>query len=322
MPWYHRNTDGTFKALAAGRALSRDHVRPQMIFDPGSWWYKRLPTNPPLDANSSAIMANISATYGGSVSLDRTQYTPQIVIATNADPLVTFTWNNVLGAGSSLNLLNEHLNNVRIPTWAAPASGSDSEITIYNQDTGQYTDIWVATKNSNTDWSAAWGGTIQNARTNSGVHVHPYGAVASGFPFLPGMVTADEVRDGHIAHVVGIGLPLALIDSTISDPATRTDGTATPAANTISEGQRLILPASINVANLNISRTAKIIARAAQEYGLIVWDRGETSWTIRAQNGTGMTSNPWPTLLGGAADPLNGFPMSQMQVMPRNWMPS
>ena len=58
MPWYHRNTDGTFTALAAGRALSRDHVRPQMIFDPGSWWYKRLPTNPPLDANSSAIMAN------------------------------------------------------------------------------------------------------------------------------------------------------------------------------------------------------------------------------------------------------------------------
>lgn len=321
MASYHRQSNGTWKAMVAGRALTRDNIRPQQIFDPNSFWFQRLPNNPPIATDSAAIMARITAAYPGTVSLDRTQYTPEVVVASNSDPLVSFSWDNVTGAASSLNLLTEHLNNVRIPTSAAPASGTDAEIAIWNRDTGQYTDIWSAKKISNTQWSAAWGGTIQNPRSNAGIHVHPYGAVAAGFAFLPGMVMADEVRDGHIPHVVGIGLPKALINSGISAPATRTDGDSAT-ANSISEGQRLILPASVNVQALNVSKVCKMVARAAQEYGLIVWDRGETSWTIRAQNGVGMTTNPWPSLLNNVADPLAGFPMSQMKVMPLDWMPT
>lgn len=113
-------------------------------------------------------------------------------------------------------------------------------------------------------------------------------------------------------------------DSTdqVSIPANRTDGEGT-GPNLVSEGQRLILPRTLDIESLPISRTAKIVARAAQEFGLIVWDRGETSTTIRAVNATGMSADPYPALLAGhEVNPLAGFPVAQLQVVAKDWMPA
>lgn len=322
MPWRTKTGAGVWAGMSRAYPLSRDHIRARALFAKDSFWWKPLPASPPIASDSAAIVTNTLTPQVTRISLDRTSYTPQIVLARNTDPVVTFTFDASMGYTEHPQLISDHLTGIRIPVDAAPAAGTDQEVCIYNVDTRQYTDIWHATRTDATHWEAAYAGTIPDASVSNGVHTVPFGATASGLAFLPGMVGPDELAEGWIGHVIGIGLPRACLNNAVSAPANRTDGEGT-GANLISEGQRLILPRTVNVDSLGLTRTGKIIARAAQEFGLIVWDRGETSTTIRAVNATGMTVDPYPQLLAGhATDPLAGFPVNQLQVMPRDWMPA
>jgi len=66
----------------------------------------------------------------------------------------------------------------------------------------------------------------------------------------------------------------------VSWPATRSDGNG---KGLIAEGQRFRLNPSVNVDSLNIHPVAKIIAKAGQKCGFIVWDKAG-SLSIRVQN--------------------------------------
>ena len=206
---------------------------------------------------------------------------------------------------------------------AAPAAGTDGEVVIHNIDTGDCTELWQATRVDANNWTCVWGGTIRNARTSDGTHPAGYGTMACGLAFLPSMITPDELRDGWIGHAIGIGMPPSTVDNRIVPPATRTDGDLT-ATDLVSEGQRLRIPRSVNVYNLGLNRTATIIARAAQEYGFIIVDRGgQTRAIVRALNPAGLSSDPYPTLLAGhSADPLVDFPIELLQPIARSWTPT
>lgn len=320
--WHSKNSAGTWGVLTRARHLDRDHIRARALFNPDGFWWKRLPANPPTAANNTNMRATIRDNMTD-VNLDRTSYTPRVVVATNSDPVVTFTYDASSGYAEHPDLISTQLTGIRIPTDAAPAAGTDKEIVIYNRDTCQMTDIWNATKVDDLNWKASWAGTIQDTRASDGVHANPFGAVASGLAFVPGMVMPDELRDGWIGHVIGVGIRNLCLNSEVSAPATRTDGTGT-GTNLLSEGQRLFLPRSLDIDALPMGRVGKVIARAAQEYGFIIWDLGpSTAFTIRALNATGMTEDPYPAILTDVSpdDPLAGFPIDQLHVMPMNWMP-
>ena len=322
MPWRTKRSDGGWDAMSRAHPLSRDHVRARAIFNKDAFWWKPLPTSPPLAANSASIVSGALVPNIAGISLDRTSYTPQVAIASNSDPVVTFTYDTATGYSEHPQLISGNLTGIRVPRTTVPAAGTDREVVVYNVDTKQYTDMWFATKVNDTNWTVGYAGTIQDASTSSGVHTAPFGATACGLAFLPGLVTPDDLAAGWIGHVVGIGLPKACLNNQVSIPANRTDGEGT-GPNLVSEGQRLILPRTLDIESLPISRTAKIVARAAQEFGLIVWDRGETSTTIRAVNATGMSVDPYPALLAGhEANPLAGFPVAQLQVVAKDWMPA
>jgi hypothetical protein len=137
------------------------------------------------------------------------------------------------------------------------------------------------------EWGAQWGGRMDGIGSNPGWWVtsrqagHTFGTTASGIPFLAGLLTIEELRRGEINHVVGFALPESAAGRH-SHPAQRSDGrSGNPDA--IPQGTIFRLPADLDLDALAMDPFARMIARAVQRHGMILWD---TSGVVgfRAEN--------------------------------------
>jgi hypothetical protein len=152
-----------------------------------------------------------------------------------------------------------------------------------------------------------------------------YGTTATSLPFIGGQITAAELSAGVINHAMGISLVDAEKRTIFSWPAQRSDG-VNPynVRNRIPEGSRFRLDPAVNVDALPMTRAGKIIAKAAQKYGFIVWDRAGAI-SLRAQNTLSYTQvgqpNPYPALFNNTPSysVLNGFPWHRLQFLPMNY---
>jgi hypothetical protein len=95
----------------------------------------------------------------------------------------------------------------------------------------------------------------------------------SGIPAYAGLLRPWEIRQGRIEHALAFGYRETAAEKCVF-PASKTDGKSTlPFA--IPEGARLQLDPSLTEADfdqMGLDPTAKIIARALQEYGMILVD--------------------------------------------------
>lgn len=308
----------------------------QDVFAADSFWYRALPDDTPTDARSASMvpwLRSVGVEAFGSKSRDlpsttinTTHYSATIYRTDASDPTVTVSWKDCLNQSPPPPELTEQFTDVRIPHDAVPGRGSDAPISLYDGPTDRYTDLWVADK-TELGWTACWGGSIEDASTNPGYFPSPYGATASGLPMEPGAITAAELRDGRIDHVLSMSVPTDAVSDVISWPAQRTDGESDePLA--LAEGQRLRLPASIDLDELGLNPTTLTVARAVQEYGVVVVDRSG-AFTFHAENPDAMPTDPYPELFGGLdnhsvlwGDPAQGdepFPFDDLEVLPVDW---
>jgi hypothetical protein len=297
------------------------------IFAPTSFWYQPIPANAPLDPNSANLTANLTQqikTHYNNVILNTTSYASPVYIAEANIPTVAVKFWDCQGKGYTPTGINEQWSAVPIPSFAAPATGTDAEMTIYQPSTDTLWEFWQ-TKHSNGVWQACWGGRLQNVSKNNGTWPGGFGTTATGLPFLGGQISAEELQRGEICHAIGISLVDVEAHWRISWPAQRSDGyNPNGAPNRIAEGQRFRLDPTIDVNKLNIHPVAKTIARAAQKYGFIVWDKAG-SVSLRAWNPKGYTlagkPDPYSSLFNGTANYalLNGFPWDKLQFLPINY---
>jgi hypothetical protein len=180
-------------------------------------------------------------------------------------------------------------------------------------------------KTSTGGWRACWGGKMTNVSSNPGIWTKPYGAAATGLPFAPGQITADELRSGVINHVIGIAIVDAENWDKWSWPANRSDGwNSANVPNRIWEGQRFRIDPTVNIDALNLSRVGKMVAIAGQKYGFVVWDKAG-SISLRFENPKSLTlvgqADPYPDLFGGMPNyaVLNGVPWDKLQFLPVNY---
>jgi hypothetical protein len=199
-------------------------------------------------------------------------------------------------------------------------------MTIYQPSTNTIWELWISKKDTTTgNWTACWGGKLTNAISNQGMFPQNYGTTATSLPFLGGQITAEELTRGEIKHVIGISLVEVEKASIYSWPASRSDGyNPNNVPNRIAEGQRFRLDPNVNVDALPMTKAGKIIAKAAQKYGFVVWDKAG-SVGIRAQNSDSYIAlgkpNPYPALYENkpAYAVLNGFPWDKLQFLPMNY---
>jgi hypothetical protein len=319
-------------ALATSLSGTDTRAVSSRIFSSASPFYQKLPANAPAASDSSALVASLNKQahdfYGtatlANVGLNTVKYTPPMYVARSSDPLYDVTaWSCQSGSGSLATIFNENMQDINIPADAQPDPSDDGSMTIYNPDTRQLVELWKARKVSG-QWQACWGGRINDAGNSLGVFSNTWGVSASGMAMWATTIRAQEIQQGRIDHVIGLSIPY--IKSTISWPAVRTDGWRT--GSELSLGQMLRLPASLDIDAMKLSPLARTIAKAAQEYGIIITDTGG-SVSFAAENALGLATNPYPGLfrnrwafqelqanasLGEAA-----FPLDKLVALPMNY---
>lgn len=313
----------SFPLSAAAEALPTDAV-----FSPGSFWYTPIPANAALHPNSANLVQDIlrqKATYYQTVTINTTEYTSPVYTVGADVPTVKVTEWDCQKKGFSDASLATQWAAVPIPSYALPSKGTDAEMTIYQPSTNTVWEFWQTRKTADGQWQACWGGRLQNASASDGTFYKYYGTTATSLPFLGGQITAEELARGEIRHAIGFSIVEAEHYTQFSWPAHRSDGWNPYAlANRVQEGQRFRLDPTINVDALPMSRAGKIIAKAAQKYGFVVWDKSG-ALALRAQNATSYTAlgqtNPYPALFEGKPNyaVLNGFPWDKLQFLPLNY---
>lgn len=294
-----------------------DALPTDAIFAPTSFWYQPIPANVPLHASSTQFAQDFVRqrnSYYNTVAINSWNYASPVYIASADTPTVDIGFLDCQGKGYFDSGLKSQFTAVPLPANAEAANGSDRELTIYDPVNNRLWDFWKFDKASG---KACWGGRMLDTKSSNGIFPFPYGTTATGLPFIGGQITAEELRRGEIRHVIGISLVDAAPSNVVSWPAGRSDGNGT---GIIPEGTRFRLDPSINVDALSIHPVAKIIAKAAQKYGFVVWDRAG-SVSVRFQNPKSYPSDPYPALFNGTPsyNILNGIPWDKLQFMPANY---
>lgn len=317
-----------FILLISAFSVKADIALPtDQIFSPKSFWYQPIPQNVDLHENSAEFVKEFirqkNAHYG-TVTINTTSYASPVYYPGKDGPVKKVTEWNCQNKKSTDKELALQWSAVPIPDNAIPADGSDAEMSIYQASTDTLWDFWKARKIDG-QWQACWGGRIVNASKNEGFFDKYYGTTATSLPFIGGQITAEELIRGEIKHVIGISLVDLETWKVFSWPAHRSDGwNPNNIAYRIPEGARFRLDPSVNVDNLKMHPIGKIIAKAAQKYGFVVWDKAGAI-SLRAQNPYSYTAmgkpNPYDALFAGSRRYaiLSGFPWDKLQFLPMNY---
>ncbi len=303
-------------------------------FASDSIWNLRLLNNAPIDHESRSYvnwLAQSVVAHGAwlnTTSCGMPEYwaaanTPTVKVALDhpsyEDPALIRAWSAV-----------------PIPRDATPASCNDGNFAVLQtQPTGAVREweFWSASKSRAGDWTARWGGAIDNVLTDRGVAsplqwsdpaaptwtarraTYGWNVTASGVSMIAGVITNQELASRVIPHALAMAVTSAAAWKWMW-PAQRTDGYSTdPAA--LPEGAHLRLAPSVNVDALHVTPLVKMLARAAQEYGIVVRDQTAGADVFYAEPPDRSGPNLLSPLLGGQslASALAAFPWAKLVVL-------
>ncbi|GAB1821760.1 hypothetical protein [Herbidospora sp. RD11066] len=261
-------------ALVMAPATADAHPKPTNGFAKWGPWNQKIPRHVTLAPNSQAIVNNIKLDKEqnyGSWAINTDEYSAPIYTVGRHTPRKKWRFSDCLGLPHLAPVIADSLRAVPTPPDLIVSKGTDASVAIYQPSTDTYWDFWRAEKDAQGNWSACWGGKIDNFSRNPGIFDNPLGATATGLPFGAFTIRIEELRRGYIDHALNIVTVRTRTDCN-SWPATRNDGYV-DGADIPCEGQRFRLDPAFDISTLT-SPAARTIARAMQEYGLIMTDKG------------------------------------------------
>jgi hypothetical protein len=197
-------------------------------------------------------------------------YSHPVVRASASDPLVAVTWRYAAQAPWT-----NGTTSYRIPANAVPASGSDAHLHVVQPDGVTVHEAYQFARTGATTASAfKWApfdlrgsGIGTTAGVNAGTRA--YGGSALG-----GLVRRGELERGVIPHALALTLTNAQLKSGFVWPATSEDTGGSTYAGLVPMGSLVAIPPSVDIGSLGLSAGGQAIARALQDYGAYVVDRG------------------------------------------------
>lgn len=250
---------------------------PSRFFQSNSTWYEKIPSTPVMNPRSAEIIAYMNS-ITASISTSYSGFSHPIFYAHSATPIVTVQDTQPAAVAQGWNL-------VPIPPEARPAgyglSGyHDGHLIIISADRSTAWEMYQAVRYSDTNWSAAILRKWDLASTGISSPFDFLGSVRlCAAPLLHGLVTYEEMQRGYIDHAMAVtghtqGNPYwapypgeqSLAGSDQTNPNSGIVGC-----------MRLQLDPAVNVDALGLSPQGKIVARALQEYGMIVTDGASKS---------------------------------------------
>jgi hypothetical protein len=276
-------------------------------------WNRPLPPDAPLAFDSSRLVGTLNweaGVYGGYINTKA--YSTGVYTVAADQPTVRVT----LDANGPK--LAADFARVPLPADARAASGTDGGLVVWQPSTQTMWEFWRLSKDMLGNWHTRWGGKMTDVASNPGYYASPYGASATSLPEVAGLITLQEEADGVINHALGFAVPSPTAGRFVF-PAQRTDGDSA-SENSIPEGTRFRLPATLDIDALHLPRLIAMMARAAQRYGIIVTDKGGAV-AFKAEDPHLYTQafgfDPYASAFdgGGAFALMKSFPWRYMQAV-------
>jgi hypothetical protein len=204
---------------------------------------------------------------------------------------------------------------VPIPPGARPAWGTDRHMVVWQPATDTMWELWVA-DDSGGEWTAQWGGRMNGVSRSPGYFYDPSGiqpgATASSLPLVGGLITQADLKRGEINHALAMAIPSSAY-AVWTPPAQRTDGN-NRSAPAIPAGARFRLDPRVDVDALDVPPFTRMLARAAQRYGIYVRDTSPVV-TFYAEDPASIGSDQWAkAIVPSAPEVLRAFPWKDLQV--------
>jgi hypothetical protein len=314
---------------AAGCTTHRGAAR---LFAANSVWNAPLSASAELDRTSRSRMAAFNEEINSEISegtgpwISETSYsTPLYKVPANqrkvSVTLDTGSWGAPLESALRTG--------VPIPGDARPAAGTDGHLTIWQPSTDTLWEFWKAVKRPD-GWHASWGGAMRGVSRNPGYYTDNawtglsasqgwnWGSTATSLPVIAGTVMIHELRRGRIDHALAVAIPDACAGR-FTWPAQRTDGGDTR-RDCLPEGAHLRIDPNVDLSTLSLPPITRILAEAAQRYGMIVRDRTKHAVGFYAEDPTPTGNDPYPGPGGlyGDLRPWNflpQFPWDRLQLL-------
>ena len=246
---------------------------------------KKIESNPEIDPNSDAMVEGIVSQAAVSFVIAQKQWTVPVFYADENTPRYDVT----LKCGKEWEIGVTQLKNVPIPDWAEPSDddhegginpdgcgGSDNgpdegdfAMAVIDTSTRCEYDFWQAKKTKG-KWAASWANSI--SIDSDGIFEKGISCRGSGFALLNGLIWPDELKAGRIEHALAFAYDLTRAGGPVS-PATGSNGTS-KGSDTMPEGARGQLDPTLDLDSLGLTDYEKTIAKALQEYGMILVDDG------------------------------------------------
>ena len=307
-------------AQAAGAAPPLDAsliIAPGREFSANSYVHRPLAADASIDPQSSAWVAELLKQvkdYYGTIAVGYGDYSPPVYVVGPDQPTVRVLAERRSDPNWRYPPLQAQWQAVPLPENFHPALGTDEEMVVYQPSTARYWEFWQMEKtgretkdSANRDvdeWRAAWGGEIDDMRTNGGffkttTQGAKFGATATGLPYLAGLMTIKEMQRGEIDHPLHFAIP-KIRAKVWSFPAQRTDGVVDD-ANAIPAGVVFRFPQDLNFDAMPMHPFARMVAKAIQKHGMILRDTAGAVVLYAENPANRYTIDPY-TGIGGILD--------------------
>ena len=298
---------------------------PTRLFAKDSFWNSPLSPEAPLDPTSDLLVSSlvsevkrVAAVRDGPWMAARQYSTPVYVVGPD-QPVVKVKLDN-----QTLPHMQAAFSAVPIPANARPAEGVDQHMTVWQPSTDTLWEFWKTSKEAD-GWHADWGGAIRNVSRSPGHYTKDswpgsepwWGASATSLPVAGGTMMIDEFKQGRFDHALALALP-KIRSGVFSWPAQRTDGRVADAA-AIPAGARFRLDPNLDLDSLNLHPFVRMVAEAAQRYGMVVRDTAP-SVQLYAEDPAQFGRNPYADFIGpqypNETDKLlRSFPWEHLELL-------
>jgi hypothetical protein len=264
------------------------------LFSPSSIWNAPIPAGAQVDPSSPRLISalgdevsrEVHSAIGPWIATVKAS-TPIYVVGARQPPVRVRLDNPTAWWRKSL---QKAFDAVPIPPGAKPALGADAQMTIWQPSSDKLWEFFRMRLETD-GWHAAWGGAIAHVSRSAGYYTASswpgaragWGASATSLPLAAGLITIADLRAGAIDHALSIALP-APRAGVYARPAERSDGTGGP--DTIPEGARLRLDPKLDLSSLDLPPLTRMIAEAAQRYGIVVRDQTHNGISFYAEDPT------------------------------------
>ena len=286
---------------------------PSRFFRLHSTWYEKIPENPSINPRSQETM-NYLNSFTASLGASYTSFSHPIFYARSDTPIV-----KVMGASPAAVALG--WDNVPIPDEARPAgyglSGyHDGHLIVISADRKYAWEMYQANRISSTQWAAA---SLRRWDLDSDGMSTPFdflGAVRlCPTPLLHGLVTFEEMQRGYIDHALAVTAHTQANPYWAPYPGEKFVGGSDQVRpdSGIVACMRIQLDPSVNINSLNLSPAGKVVAKALQEYGMIVTDgASKFDFDIYFES---MDFRPDGVRWGGQLPDLSNIPKDKLRIV-------